>query len=143
MILPDVNLLLYAEDSLSAHHEAARVWWGNQLSGSDAVCLCWPVVNAFIRIATKPRLHDRPLGLDEAVERVSSWLAQPCVRLVHPTEFHWEIFQEQLSDSAASGNLVSDAHLAALAVEHACTLYSTDRDFSRFPSLKWVNPVGG
>lgn len=141
MILPDANLLLYAEDTLSNHHEVARTWWDEQLSGTDAVCLCWPVVNAFIRIATNPRLQTRPLTLTEAVSRTSSWFAQPCVRVVVPTEFHWEIFRNQLTDSAAQGNLVSDAHLAALAIEHSCILYSSDRDFARFPSLKWVNPL--
>jgi len=141
MILPDANLLLYAEDTLSSHHDTACAWWDEQLSGTDAVCLCWPVVNAFVRIATNPRLHQRPLTLGEAVERVTSWFDQPCVRVVHPTEFHWTIFQEQLRESSANGNLVSDAHLAALAIEHACTLYSSDRDFARFPSLKWTNPL--
>jgi len=143
MILPDANLLLYAEDTLSPHHQMAASWWDGSLSGTDSVCLCWPVVNAFIRIATNARLHVRPLTRDEALERVSSWFAQPCVRLVNPTEFHWRIFQEQLNASSASGNLVSDAHLAALAVEHACVLYSTDRAFARFPSLKWINPLDG
>ncbi len=141
MIFPDANLLLYAEDTLSPHHEAACAWWDGQLSGTDSVCLCWPVVNAFIRISTNARLHKRPLTLPEATERVTSWFGQPCVRMVNPTEFHWKIFQEQLRESSAVGNLVSDAHLAALAIEHACTLFSTDRDFARFPSLKWVDPV--
>jgi toxin-antitoxin system PIN domain toxin len=143
VILPDANLLLYAEDTLSPQHRVAVEWWDGCLSGTESVCLCWPVVNAFIRIATNVRLHTRPLTLDEARERVSSWFAQPCVRLVKPTEIHWRILQEQLVASAASGNLVSDAHLAALAVEHACVLYSTDRDFARFPALKWVNPLDG
>ena len=143
MILPDANLLLYAEDTLSAHHEKARVWWDGVLSGCERVNLCWPVINAYIRIATNPRIHESPILPQEAVERVQSWMDQPCVRLIGPTEFHWEIFQKQIHESAAMGNLVSDAHLAALAIEHASTLYSTDRDFARFPGLKWKNPVAG
>ena len=79
--------------------------------------LCWPVLNAFIRIATNPRLHDRPLALDEAIARVDSWLAQPCVHVVSPTENHWKLFHKQLRDSGATGNLVSGAHLAALVDE--------------------------
>ncbi|MEQ1860190.1 MAG: type II toxin-antitoxin system VapC family toxin [Chthoniobacteraceae bacterium] len=142
MILVDANLLLYAEDSLSEHHEAARTWWDAQLSGSDAVGLCWPVLNAFIRIATNARLHQRPLTLKEAAERVQSWLNQSCVRIIQPTDGHWAIFQQMLRSGSAVGNLVTDAHLAALAVEHNCVLQSTDADFSRFRGLKWKNPIG-
>lgn len=141
MILVDANLLLYAEDSLSAHHEMARAWWDSQLSGSAPVCLCWPVLTAFIRIATNARLHQRPLTLTEAVDRVQSWFDQPCVRMIHPTEQHWHIFQRMLHDGNATANLVSDAHLAALAVEHSCELCSTDADFARFPGLNWLNPI--
>jgi uncharacterized protein len=141
VILVDANILLYAEDSLSAHHEKARVWWDAQLSGSSPVCLCWPVLTAFIRIATNVRLHRRPLTLKEAVDRVQSWIDQPCVRMIHPAEQHWDIFQRILHDGNATANLVSDAHLAAMAIEHNCVLYSADADFSRFPRLNWRNPV--
>jgi toxin-antitoxin system PIN domain toxin len=141
VIFPDANLLLYAEDSLSIHHESARAWWDASLSGVATVNLCWPVINAFIRISTNPRIHERPLSREESIERVDSWLDQLCVRMAGPTEFHWEIFQKQMNESAATGNLISDAHLAALAIEHGSTLYSTDRDFARFPSLKWENPL--
>lgn len=142
MILVDANLVLYAEDSLSAHHAAAREWWDAQLSGTEPVGLCWPVLTAFIRIGTNPRLHRRPLTLKEAVERVQSWLDQPCVRIVNAGDQHWQIFQKLLRAGNATANLVSDAHLAALAVEHSCVLQSTDADFARFPGLKWKNPVG-
>lgn len=141
MILVDANLLLYAEDSLSEPHTAARTWWDSQLSGSDPVGLCWPVVNAFIRIGTNTRLHQRPLTLKEATERVQSWFEQSCVRIVQPTDLHWTLFQKMLRGGNAVGNLVSDAHLAALAVEHNCVLHSTDADFSRFRGLKWKNPI--
>jgi uncharacterized protein len=141
VILVDANLLLYAEDSLSEHHEAARAWWDEQLSGTVPVCLSWPVLKAFIRIGTNARLHQRPLTLKEACERVQSWLDQPCVRLIQPTEEHWKIFQRMLKEGNATGNLVSDAHLAALAVEHNCALQSTDNDFARFKNLKWNDPV--
>jgi toxin-antitoxin system PIN domain toxin len=137
----DANVLLYAEDSASVHHQAVCSWWDAQLSGSATVCLCWPVLNAFLRISTNPRLQARPLALPEAVTRVQSWLDQPCVRLVAPTSHHWSIFQQMLLEGQAAANLASDAHLAALAVEHGCVLYSTDADFSRFPRLKWRNPL--
>ena len=141
MILVDVNIPLYAEDSRSEHHEAARTWWDEQLSGSDPVALCWPVITAFIRIGTNARLHQRPLTLKEAVERVQSWLDQPCVRIIQSTEQHWPLCQQMLRAGNATANLVSDAHLAALAVEHNCVLYSTDTDFARFRGLKWKNPI--
>ena len=112
MILVDANLLLYAEDSLSAHHKAAREWWDAQLSGRDPVGLCWPVLNAFIRIGTNARLNRRPFTLKEATERVQGWLDQPCVRVVLPTDQHWDSFQRMLRGGNAVGNLVSDAHLA-------------------------------
>jgi len=141
MILVDANLLLYAEDSSSERHDLARTWWDAQLSGDSPVCLCWPVVTAFVRISTNTRLHQRPLTLDEAIERVQSWLDQPCVRIIGPTDQHWTILREMLGAGNAVGNLVSDAHLAALAVEHNCVLQSTDSDFARFRGLKWNNPI--
>jgi uncharacterized protein len=141
VILVDANLLLYAEDSLSEHHEAARSWWDDCLSGTDPVCFCWPVVKAFVRIGTNPRLHQRPLTLREACDRVQSWFEQPCTLLIQPTDEHWAIFRRMLKEGNAIGNLVSDAHLAALAVEHNCVLQSTDTDFARFRSLKWNNPL--
>ena len=143
MILVDANILLYAEDSLSSHHGVCRIWWDRQLSGSDAVGLCWPVITAFIRIGTNPRLHQRPLALEEAIERVPSWLDQPCARILTPSANHWSIFQRLLRSGNATANLVSDAHLAALAVEHNGILASTDNDFARFPGLKWRNPLAG
>lgn len=143
MILVDANLLLYAEDSLSAHHETAREWWDAQLSGTEPVALSWQVVTAFIRIATNARIHRRPLTLKEATERVDSWFKQPCVRVVVPTDQHWTTLQKLLRGGSATGNLVSDAHLAALAVEHNAVLHSSDADFARFPGLKWKNPIGG
>jgi toxin-antitoxin system PIN domain toxin len=141
VILVDANILLYAEDSLSEHHDAARTWWDKQLSSSDPVGLCWPVITAFIRIATNVRLHKRPLTLKESVQRVQSWLDQPCVGILTPTEQHWILFQQMLRASNATGNLVADAHLAALAMEHNSTLASTDTDFARFRGLKWRNPI--
>jgi toxin-antitoxin system PIN domain toxin len=143
VIFPDANLLLYAEDSSSPRHEQAKKWWDQCLSGTGAVSLGWPVINAFLRIATNPRIYERPLSRAEAVERVSGWLAQDCVRIVQPTEYHWQIFKRQMDEAGALGNLMADAHLAAMAIEHACTLYSTDTDFAKFPSLKWVNPLAG
>lgn len=141
MILVDANILLYAEDQTSPRHERARRWWDEQLSGDRPVCLCWCVLCAFIRIGTNPRVFEHPLSLEQAISRVQSWLDQPCVRLVYPTERHWAILQELLVAGQAVANLVTDAHLAALSVEHNCELFSTDADFARFPRIKWRNPL--
>jgi uncharacterized protein len=141
VILVDANILLYAEDKLSPQHEAARTWWDAQLSGSSPVCLCWTVIGAFIRIASNSRVFENPLSLAQTIKRVQSWLDQPCARLVEPTDRHWLVFQLMLTEGQALGNLVSDAHLAALAVQHGCELMSTDMDFARFPRLKWTNPL--
>lgn len=142
MILVDANILLYAEDSLSPRHEGAREWWDARLSGSDLVCLAWPTLAAFLRIATNPRLHRRPLNRNEAADRIQSWLDQPCVRVVCETDRHWEIFCRFMEEGDATGNLVMDAHLAALATENGCRLCSSDADFARFPSLDWHDPLG-
>lgn len=141
MILVDANIMLYAEDQLSPHHAKALNWWDNQLSGSSPVCLSWTVLGAFIRIATNPRVFAQPLALDQALSRVQSWIDQPCTRIVNPTERHWIVFQKMLCEGQAVANLVTDAHLAALAVEHGCELLSTDADFSRFSGLRWRNPL--
>lgn len=141
MILVDANILLYAEDSLNPRHRQARAWWDERLSGGDPVCLCWMVLSAFIRIGTNPRAFERPLSLEQALARVQSWLDQPCVKIIHPTARHWTVFRQLLLDGQAVANLVTDAHLAALAIEHGCELMSTDADFARFPKLTWKNPL--
>ncbi len=141
MILVDANLMLYAQDEDSPLHTAARAWWDAQLSGAAPVCLCLPAISAFLRITTNRRIFERPLTLAEAVERVERWLTQPCVRIVNPTENHWAFFRELLLAGTATANLVADAHLAALAMEHGCELNSTDSDFARFPKLRWRNPL--
>jgi len=141
LILVDANILLYAEDSFQSRHYQARAWWDGQLSGSGVVCLCWTVLSAFIRIGTNARIFEHPLSLEQALARVQSWLDQPCTRVVRPTERHWTVFKQVLTDGQAVANLVTDAHLAALAIEHGCELASTDSDFARFPKLKWRNPL--
>jgi len=141
LILVDANILLYAEDSLSSYHKKACEWWDDKLSEGESVCLCWTVLSAFIRIGTNPRVFEKPLSLEEAIARVQSWLDQPCTRVIRPTEMHWTIFQQMLIEGKAVANLVTDAHLAALSIEHGCQLASTDSDFSRFPKLNWINPL--
>lgn len=141
MILVDVNILLYAEDKLSPLNEKAREWWDEQLSGESPVCFCWEIITAFIRISTNRQIFKKPMTMPQAIKRVQSWFDQPCVRFITPTESHWQIFQTMLHEGQAAANLVADAHLATLAVEHGFVLYTTDSDFSRFPKLKWKNPL--
>jgi len=141
VILVDANLVLYAEDALSPQHEAARTWWDTQLSGASPVCLSWGVLCAFIRISTNSRVYERPLDLDQAMSRVQSWLDQPCVTVINPTERHAAVLRELLSPLGAAGNLTTDAHLAALAIEHGALLCSCDTDFARFQGLRWEDPL--
>jgi uncharacterized protein len=141
LILVDANILLYAQDSLSSLHQKALLWWDDLLSQSEPVCLCWTVLSAFIRIGTNPRVFEHPLSLEQALARIQSWFDQPCTRVIRPTEQHWTVFQQMLTDGQAVANLVTDAHLAALAIEHGCAIASTDSDFARFPKLKWINPL--
>jgi uncharacterized protein len=143
MILVDANVILYAEDSLSVHHRRAVEWWDEQLSGSSPVGLCWPVLTAFLRISTNRRLHRRPLTITEAADKVDSWLGQPCVRIVEAGPSHWQIFRRLLEGTNATANLVSDAHLAALAIGYEAVLCSSDQDFARFAGLRWIDPLKG
>ena len=141
MILVDANLLLYAHDPRAAQHEASRVWLEAALSGPDLVRFAWLTLWAFLRISTNPRVFERPLSTKEAEALVSSWLAQPVAGLLEPGERHWEILAGLMQSGQTTGPLVMDAAIAAIAVEHGATLYTTDRDFARFPGLKWTNPL--
>jgi len=141
VILVDLNLILYAVDSDSRIHVAARQWWDKQLSGSAPVGLSWSVVLGFVRISTHTGILPRPMALVDAIHQVDWWLQQPCVHLLHPTEHHWKILSGLLREVGYGANLTMDAHLAALAIEHGCELCSTDTDFSKFPGLRWKNPL--
>jgi hypothetical protein len=141
VILIDANLLLYAYDAASAQHERAREWLAGALSGPAPVRLAWTTVLAFLRLTTNPRVFQTPFTVEESSSIVQEWLDAPVVDLLHPTERHWLVLRELLAESQCAGALVSDAHLAALAIEHGATLYSTDRDFTRFTSLNLVNPL--
>lgn len=141
MILVDTNLLLYAYDSSSAFHEGARGWVESAFSGTATVLLPWMVVLAFLRITTHARALACPLSASEARDIVDSWFEQPAVRLAEPTERHWDILRALLVDAHVHGPLVTDAHLAALAIEQGATLCTNDRDFTRFPGLAVEFPL--
>lgn len=141
MKLPDVNLLLYAYNSDSPHHLGAASWLEDTLSGVETVALSWSVLLAFLRLSTSGRVMVNPMGVRDAFDVVESWLEQPCTTIVHPTPRHLSVLRDLLEPVGVGGNLTSDAHLAALAVEHGADLYSCDWDFARFKGLSWVNPL--
>jgi len=139
--LVDTNLLLYAVDETSPHHRVARPWLEGQLSGSETLAFAWAVLLAFLRLATNPRVFEAPLTLEEALDLVDSWLEQPNATVVHPTDRHSRLVRELLAPLGTAGNLTSDAHLAALSVEHGAELCSGDSDFARFQRVRWLNPL--
>jgi toxin-antitoxin system PIN domain toxin len=141
MILIDANLLLYAYNTSSPEHPRAAAWLEGVLSGDAPVGLCWTTISAFLRISTNPRAFTSPLTAEEAVKIVDAWLAVTSVVTLTPGERHWPIFRRLISDGRVRGPMVTDAHLAALALEHDATLCSNDHDFARFAGLKTFNPL--
>jgi len=141
--LLDANILLYAYDRSSPHNAGARHWLETALSGSTLVAFCWPTILAFLRIATHRKAMARPLAVDDARNIVESWLERPISTIVSPTQRHWVTLSGLLTSGQVSGALVSDAHLAALAIEHGATLVTNDRDFARFPGLNVEYPLLG
>jgi len=141
VIVPDVNLLLYAHVKGFAEHPKARRWWEDLMNGSEEVGLGGPAVFGFIRLATSPRVLDRPLRVGEALARVEDWMSRRHVRFAMPGPRHLEIAFGLLRELGAAGNLTTDAQLAALAIERQGEVHSNDADFGRFRGLRWVNPL--
>ena len=141
MIVLDADILLYAYDSASAMHAKARAWVEQIFAGNELVGLPWQTTAAFVRIVTNPRLPGVRYSPVEAAQVVDEWLALPNIRAIAPGERHWSSFRQMLTDGQASGPLTTDAALAALTIEHGGVLHTTDRDFARFPGLRWMNPL--
>jgi len=141
--LPDVNLLIYAADTASPSHHQARRWLEAELSSGQTFAFAWSVLLAFVRLTTNPKVFEEPYPVAHALDVVDSWLAQPSTTVVGPTERHARVLRELLEPVGVGGNLVSDAHLGAIAIEHGATLCTADRDFGRFSGLKWMNPLAG
>ena len=141
MKIVDLNILLYAVNEQSPHHDQVRSCWEAALAAAEPVGLTWTVLLGFLRLATNPRVFDRPLNADEALERVTAWLAHENTRLVGESPDHWIILRELLRQAGTAGNLTTDAHLAALAIGNGAVLVSCDHDFARFAKLRWENPV--
>jgi toxin-antitoxin system PIN domain toxin len=141
MILLDANLLIYAVNADAALNRKAKSWLESVLSGQETVGFSWSVLLAFLRLTTRPGLFRNPLPVDTAFDLTASWLAQPSATIAHPGPRHLQILRDLLLPLGSGGNLTSDAHLAALAIEHRAELYSSDSDFARFNGLKWRNPL--
>lgn len=141
MKLPDVNLLLYAVNEESPSHDGAREWLEAVLSGTEAVAFAWMTLLGFLRIATNPAAIERTLPPDDALRHIDEWLAQPVATVINPTNAHAATLRRLLQPLGTAGNLTTDAHLAALAIEHGGEVCSSDNDFARFEGLRWFNPL--
>ena len=141
MIVLDANLLLYAYNSAAPNHTRARLCVEDAFSGTEAVGLPWQTVSAFLRIITNRQLAGDRMSMEEAAAVVDEWAATPVIHLLAPGDRHWAFFRRMLLEGQASGPLTTDAELAAVTMEYGGVLYTTDRDFTRFPGLKWVNPL--
>jgi toxin-antitoxin system PIN domain toxin len=141
VILLDANLLVYAHATAFVQHERARAWLDDRLSGSLPIGFPWSSLIAFLRLVTNPRIFERPEPMAGAWHQVEAWLGSPMAWIPHPTERHREVLGRLLVSHDARGNLVPDAHLASLAIEHGLVLCSSDSDFARFPGLRWDNPL--
>jgi toxin-antitoxin system PIN domain toxin len=141
MILVDANLLLYAVDLDLPQNARARAWLEEALSGNETVGLPWVVILAFLRLTTNTRVFERPLTVEKSLAYIEEWLSQPVATAVAPGKSHWRILSNLLTFTGTGGNLTTDAHIAALAIEYGCTLYSTDNDFKRFSGVHHVNPL--
>lgn len=141
MIVPDINLLLYATISGFPEHSRARQWWEDLLSGENEVGLVGPALFGYVRIITNPRIFDRPLAVEAALARIEEWLDQPPVRFLLPGPRHLEVAFRLLRHVGTAGNLTTDVQLAAHAIENQAEVHSNDVDFGRFPGLRWTNPI--
>ncbi len=141
VIVTDVNLLIYAYNTGDPQHDTARAWWEQTLTGRQPVGLAWIGIIGFIRITTRRGVMPNPVSAGDAIATVQSWLALPHVEIIHPTDRHADVLFELLTELGTAGNLTSDAHLAALAMEYDATLATTDVDFLRFPKLRTSNPL--
>ena len=140
MNLVDANVLLYAVNTDAPHHRASREWLDDALSGGATVGFSWIALLAFVRLSTKEGLFPSPLTTGEAFDRVDAWLAAPAAVLVEPTARHASLLRQLLADLGVGGNVVNDAHLAALAIEHGGTVITYDHDFGRFDGVDWSTP---
>ncbi|MBC8452459.1 MAG: type II toxin-antitoxin system VapC family toxin [Spirochaetes bacterium] len=140
MIVVDLNVLIYAVDEDSYHHTAAKAWLEKQLNGTESIGIPWVVLLGFLRIMTSRKVFSHPLTEDQTIEIIDQWLTHPLVRIPNPEHHHWFLMKELVLESGTAGNLTSDIHLAAIAMQSRAKLYTLDADFSRFNGLWWEKP---
>ncbi len=141
MIVPDLNLVVYAHNSDAPLHSGARQWWEDLLNGDESVGIPWAVTCGFVRLMTHPRVLVNPMTVEQALERVDAWFETEVAVTVDPGRRHLSLLGENLRQARVGANLVTDAHLAAIAIELQAELHSNDSDFARFSGLKWRNPL--
>jgi uncharacterized protein len=141
VILVDANILVYAHVEDFDQHERARTWLDARLAGTAKVGLPWESLTAYLRLVTNPRVFPQPLPTTKAMAQVDDWLARPAAWVPAPTETHANVLDGLLDLDGIRADLIPDAHLAAIAIGHGLTLMSNDRDFARFPGLRWENPL--
>lgn len=141
MILPDLNLLLYSYNKTSPFHSEAKHWWESVMTEGKLIGISWSIILGFLRITTLRNIFNNPLSVKQAMKIVNSWLELPNVEILYPSPKHLLILEQLLENSFATGNLISDAHLAALAIENNATIYSNDNDFKRFEGIRFTNPL--
>jgi toxin-antitoxin system PIN domain toxin len=139
LILPDLNLLVYAYNSDAPAHRQAKAWWESCLSETRPVGLSWVVILGYLRLMTSRRVLVDPFTPQEAIGHIRSWLERPHVQILQPGPRHLDLLGSLMQEAQASGDLTTDVHLTALAIEHQAELHSNDGDFSRFPGLRWTN----
>ncbi len=141
MIIPDVNMLIYAYDADASEHVMAKRWLDGLLDGPESVGLPWAVIIGFVRVLTNPSAMTKPVSTRDAVGYVREWLNFPHISILSPGPNHLDYVENNLDEAGAGGNLVSDSHIAAIAMEHGAVVHTNDRDFARFPGLLWHNPL--
>ncbi len=141
MIIPDVNLLVYAYNTDAPHHDTARNWWCQTMDSTEAVGIPWVVSVGFLRLMTSPRVLERPFTAPEALDRIREWLDRRQVHVVQPGPRHLDILAEFAENHLLSSHVSTDAHIAAIALELQAVVCSNDADFSRFPGLRHRNPL--
>ena len=141
MIVPDLNLLVYAYNDGAPHHDSARRWWEDLVNGTERVGVPWVVATGFVRLMTHPKVLTSPATPTQVVDYVRGWFRFPHVAPVNPGAEHLDLFRRNLAAAGVGANLVTDSHIAAVAMEYQAEVHSNDTDFSRFPGLRWRNPL--
>ena len=141
MIVPDLNLLVYAYNDGAPQHAPARRWWEDLLNGTELVGIPWVVTTGFVRLVTQRGLLSRPMTLEQSLDYLQVWFSFPHVAPLNPGVEHLTLYRSALAAARVGGNLATDAHIAALAIEYQAEVHSNDADFARFPGLRWRNPL--